>query len=232
VCVCTQEEDWTRELSFHSSKGGKEPGIIRVVRCVKDYVVNFAKDRRSPSDDDNGDSIVEREIPYTEHESPVSIASQQQESSERVPASLPYMYLRSMSIVPAESRRNNHSENSTTSNVAISRELSEEQGHISLQLGLANDPGIGDPTMLRKVDSESSRIWDYSWSKICANQEDGSPSSILASRIMPMFKPILLHSACFSRNIMTMNAFYHNDHIASVCKIRTSIPASKIRKIG
>lgn len=206
------------------------PSVIAVLACVKQHIADSndtPSTRREGAVDDTGDLetdyddedvIDEREVPLDDHATAAMPELSLEAAAERAPTALPYMYLRSISIVPVESRAHGNSHTGTHVSADSSR---DEQRYLLMQLrrnaaGTPFDSGVGDPTTSRKVDKESSRVWDYCWGKCC-----GTGDAKLVSTI-PMFKPILLYSAFVARNIVTVNAFYLNEHIASASETACS----------
>jgi hypothetical protein len=74
------------------------------------------------------------------------------------------------------------------------------------------DPAIGDPTVSRKVDQASSRVWEFCWSRMMTMMPRKDQKQL--ANAMQFFRPILLYSAVMARNIVATNTYYLHEHIA------------------
>lgn len=135
--------------------------------------------------------ILEDDAPHG-----TATAQEEEEDAARPSNSLPYMYLRSIGIVPP------------TSDASL--EMAEDA---ALSSAFRDLDEICDPTRSARQNENASRVWEYCWRKFRRSDAGGEYGDVI-----PMFKPILLFSACMARNMVAVNSFYHNEHICqAVC---------------
>lgn len=181
-------------LSSGSMLQGEQQQLSRVLECIRSYVDGANRRKRQGSPVSDG-SIVEMEV-VEEHQRSSSghdadaDSDHHQQGSSRSPLMLPFMYLRSIGIVP-------------TTAASMATEEHEEEEECRYLSGPLSDPTVG-----AKQDPVASEVWEHCWRTLKRQRRDSHAD------MLPMFKPILMHGASFARNMVAVNAFYLQDHIA------------------
>lgn len=166
-----------------------------------------SEDEEDSSNESCDSPILEREIPGEEElplqagattiAAPPESEEQPQAGSDgdgdRPQVALPYMYLRSTSIVPVLTDASPSPRGGSHDSPRRHDRLIDE---------------AGDPTASARQDPGTAAVWEFCW-KAC---KKGGCSPY--ADILPFFRPILLHSAMLARNMIAVNAFYQHEHIA------------------
>lgn len=147
-------------------------------------------------EEDQEDDFYDDDEEEEEDEEATRHAADSASSSSSYPSgiNMPYMYLRSVSMVPVES-----SQSSSLSPYLPGRRRRYEESP------------SGDPTIAARQDREGLQVWEYCWKHF---KKSNTLAGMRYSNLMPIFKPILLYSASMARNMIAVNAFYHHEHIA------------------
>lgn len=171
--------------------------LLRAVACIKSHVNDVTLPARLQCKEQQVAPLGDPATLIQHDDDVVEILD---DDSDRTSTALPYMYLRSVGIVPLEASA------SSSSNPASSRARRVEEDW-AMQYSATS---AGDPTKSGRMDAEGSRVWEYCWRQFKKNHKGSQYADLL-----PMFKPILLFSAYMARNMVAVNTFYHHEHIAN-----------------